>query len=163
MTAPGGAVLRDPFACCVELRRFGVWHVAVGVLATAALAALVLWGWSVHSDAYPRAPWVAGAGALAVVAVALLLFRVDAGTLRRQAGGWTFAPLMAEAGVEPQAGELVVALDLGSFMLLVFTGAGGARRWLPAQRSGFGQEWQALRCAVHAPRSASPAAPAALE
>ena len=168
MTALGGTILRDPFACCVELRRFGAWQAAVGFLTISALTALALWGSSVPAEVLAAAPWIAGLASFAIVGLSLLLFQVDAGTLQREAGRWTFAPIVAGRGGEPKAGELVVALDLGRFMLLVFTarhdaGVPGPRRWLPAQKAGLESDWQALRCAVHAPRPSIAAVPAPSE
>ena len=162
MTAPGGALERDPFACSVALRRFECWQAAVTALAVAALAVLAVWSTSDRGDAVLAGPWLAAAvacAAIGVIGLALLLLRVDAGILRREAGCWTFAPFAAGTAAEPQRGDLAVALDLGPFMLLVFDRRGAdvppVRRWLPVQRPGLQREWQALRCAVHAPRTRS--------
>lgn len=163
MTASGAAPRRDPLACSVVLHRFELWRAAVAALAAAALAVLAGWGASEHGAAGSVVPWVAAAAAFALVALAILLFRVDAGTLCRQAGQWTFEPMRAGPGSTAESGELAVALDLGAFMLFVFdrhgAGPGPARRWLPAQRRGLEQQWQLLRCAVHAARPLRPAAP----
>ncbi len=163
MTTPGAAQQRDPFACSVVLRRFGLWRTAVAVLAAAALAALYGWGSAEHGDTESSAiSWFAGCAGLAVVALSLLLFRVEGGTLRRDAGRWTFAPRAAGPADEPQGGDLVLALDFGIFMLLAFDRHDVAlrpmRRWLPVQRQGLEREWQALRCAVHARRPMAAAA-----
>jgi hypothetical protein len=164
VTPPGGALQRDPFACSVALRRFECWQAAVTALAVAALAVLAGWGASDRGDAVAVAgPWLAAAvacAAIGVIGLALLLLQVDAGILAREAGRWTFAPFAAGSAGEPQPGDLAVALDLGPFMLLVFdrrdAGMPSVRRWLPVQRLGLEREWQALRCAVHAPRTRPP-------
>jgi hypothetical protein len=47
---------------------------------------------------------------------------------------------------------LVVALDLGSFLLLTLAAPGRRRRrWLPVRRRGLAGEWQALRRAAYSP------------
>ncbi len=61
---------------------------------------------------------------------------------------WTFAS--DHPGSAPLPGELAVALDLGSFLLLTLAGP-GVRRRLPVQRRGLEREWQPLRRAVYSP------------
>ena len=150
MTAPGGAGPRERLSCCVELRRFGAWRAAIATLASAAWLASLAWA-VVSRDTVP-VPLLAAvvAAATGIVATALTLRRVEPGTLRSESGQWSFTPFASPA--VPESGELVVAIDLGSFMLLSFLPAGQSRRWLPAQRRGLEADWHALRAAVHAPR-----------
>ena len=156
MTARIGAGPRQRLSCSVELRRFGVWRVAVATVAMAAATASL--AWMVASRDVVSLPLLAtvGAAAAGIVALATTLWRVEAGTLRSESGSWSFTPSAAAAA--PEAGELAVAIDLGGFMLLSFRAAGRPRRWLPAQRRGLESGWHALRAAVYAPRP--PAAPA---
>ncbi|MEP6739943.1 MAG: hypothetical protein ABJA61_06160 [Caldimonas sp.] len=145
--------MRDSLSCDVELRHFGVWRCAVAAVAIAALASLAAWAVS-GSEPWPTA-WNAGAVAagIAVVLLALRLGRVERGRLRREDGRWTSMPDRGVAA--PEAGELAVALDLGSFVLLSFSRSGKTgkrvRRWLPVQRGGPERDWHALRCAMYAP------------
>jgi hypothetical protein len=150
--------MRDSLTCDVELRRFGVWRAGVGVLAISALATLAAWAMSGSGSRPALQQLGAALAALAVICLAMALSRVEAGRLRRDGGRWRFMPARADASA-PEEGEIVVALDLGSFMLLSFAPRGArdrrARRWLPVQRRGLEHDWHALRCAVYSP----PAAP----
>lgn len=73
-------------------------------------------------------------------------------------------------GQEPHAGRLMVALDLGAWMLLrlipsavsassVRLPAGG---WLPVQKRGHETHWHALRCTVYSARPVLAVPPAVL-
>ena len=150
MTARSGAGPRARLSCSVELRRFGVWRVAVSTAAFAAAAASLAWMIASRNTVSLPLLVAVGTAAAGIVAVATTLWRVEAGTLRSESGSWSFTPSAAPAASEP--GELAVAIDLGSFMLLSFQAAGRPRRWLPAQRRGLESGWHALRAAVHAPR-----------
>ncbi len=154
--------MRTPLSCSVALRHFGVWRAAVGVLALLSVASLLGWAIAGRAQWPPEAIAAAAVAGMAAIGLAVSLARVEPGTLRLESGRWSFAPSRA-AAVEPQGGQVEVALDLGSFMLLSFrpwAGAGslGARRWLPAQRRGHERDWHALRCAAFSPRRADAAA-----
>ena len=102
----------------------------------------------------------AALAAAAVVLTAVSLVRTSHGDLCREGGSWSFAPLGSGAGAT-ETGELMIAIDLGVFMLLVLRRPGRAgRRWLPVQRSGQEMNWHALRCAARAPRVQVAALPA---
>ncbi len=150
MTARSGAGPRERLSCAVELRRFGIWRLAVATTALAALAASLAWAVSSHDTVPLPLRLAVGAAAAAIVALSLSLWRVEAGTLRSESGHWSFTRFAAPAVSE--VGELAVAIDLGSFMLLSFRAAGRPRRWLPAQRRGLEADWHALRASAHAPR-----------
>jgi hypothetical protein len=137
----------------VALRRFDAWRWALAAVAGAALAALVAWAATslAAAPAGAEAPILGTAIGLGIGAVvtALSLARVEAGVLACRDGSWTFAPDRSPQA--PVAGELAVALDLGSFLLLTLAGSGRRRRWLPVQRLGLEHDWHALRCAVYSP------------
>ncbi len=150
--------MRTSLACNVALRHFGVWRAAVGVLAFLSVSSLLAWTIAGRGQWPPAAMAAAAVAGIVVLVLAASLARVQAGTLRLESGCWTFAPAHSSA-LEPQRGQVEVALDLGSFMLLSFrpipeAGNSGARRWLPAQRRGHEHDWHALRCAAYSPRPA---------
>ncbi len=149
--------MRERLSCSVELRRFEVWRSAVLAVSAVAVATMAAWGGLALSNPTNRVTSIVSvAGALALVAVLLArsLMKVEAGTLSCAHGVWTFA--FERDGIERiESGELAVALDAGSFLLLILTRVHGsnrlARRWLPVQRRGLEAEWHALRCAVYSP------------
>ena len=153
--------MRDSLSCEVRIRHFGVWRAAVGVVFAAALAVLV--AWVVAAPAGRPAVWIAGVAgaAMGMLLLAASLLRVDSGRLLRHDRHWSFAAADADGGA-PKQGELAVAVDLGSFMLLFFTGhdaaAAPVRRWLAAQRRGLEHDRHALRRAAYAPPPAAAAA-----
>lgn len=147
----------------VTLSRFGVWRACVWALAAGAVLVLAAW---VHSRPTP-----AGLGLhLLVVAVIGLvlalagwLVRVPATTLRWDGQAWWLARATAVESSPARRGELLIAIDLGSWMLLRFTPDAMGRRpwaviWLPAHRRGLEPEWHGLRCTLHAARPAPAAA-----
>ena len=138
----------------MTLRRFEVWRRALAAVALAALAALVAWAATslAAAPAGATAPILGTAIGLGIgaVVIALSLARFESGVLACREGRWTFAPDRSPQA--PVAGEVAVALDLGSFLLLTLAGSGERRRrWLPVQRRGLGHDWHALRCAVYSP------------
>ena len=161
--------MRESPSCVVELRHFGVWRSAVLVVAALAIASMAAWGGLALANPTSDSALIAAIAAALALASALLaasLVRVEPGTLALADGSWTFA--VERRGVaRVETGELVVALDLGSFLLLAWTAVEGsrrtARRWLPVQRRGLEAEWHALRCAVYSPPPIPPGPPAANE
>jgi hypothetical protein len=139
----------------VSVARFGVWRAAVAVVAGVALACLLAWSVAMLGSVSPeRMPWVAAVAVLlagATLVIAASLMRVRAGELSCQDGQWHFAP----ARGAPHVGALVVALDLGSFLLLRLDEQRHRPTWLPVQRRGLEREWHALRCAVYSPPPAA--------
>jgi hypothetical protein len=142
-----------------RLLRFGVWRAAVAVIAASAIAAVVAWALATLDAQTPATVLVVvGAAALlglATTALALSLARVEAGLLACRDGVWSFA---ADAGTI-RSGPLVVAIDLGGFLLLRLADGRRLGSWLPVQRLGLEREWHALRCAVYSPPPVAGASP----
>ena len=141
-------------SCVATLRRFAVWRWALVSVAAAALAVLAAWAGASLASAPGGAelPILASALGLGVgtLVLALLLGRVEGGVLTCRDGHWTLAPDGSPNA--PRDGELGVALDLGSFLLLTLACSGvRRRRWLSVQRAGLEHEWHAIRCAVYSP------------
>jgi hypothetical protein len=145
----------------VRLRRFGVWRVAVGLVAALAIAVDAAWSVAMFdSQSASGRALVVGVAVLlgvATIAVALSLARVDAGVLACRDGVWTFA---ADGGAV-RAGALAVAIDLGPFLLLRLGDHLRTSVWLPVQRRGLDREWHALRCAAYSPPPAVAGTPSA--
>lgn len=142
----------------IEILRFGAWKGGTLALLAAVCATLALW-WRSHPA--PAPAWVAAVAALGMLgaaAAALPSFRSRRLTLRRSAGQWQLA-FTHGVSAPAMAGELLVALDLGAWMLLRFVAGapGGHARWIPIQRHGLEPHWHALRCAVYGPRPRRPA------
>ena len=136
--------MRASPACQVSLQRFGVWRAAVFLLALSGAAAMT--GWLLGRESPVSIEWMmlVAAATLAILILAVSLWRVPAQSLRWDGQAWQ---------LDATPGELTVAIDLGPWMLLCFTPESGGRpRWLPAQRRGLEAQWHALRCAVYAPR-----------
>jgi hypothetical protein len=86
---------------------------------------------------------------MAMLACAFSLWRVPVQSLRWDGGAWQ---------LDGMPGDLKAAIDLGPWMLLMFTPAlPGRTSWLPVQRRGLETQWHALRCAVYSPRPAAEA------
>jgi hypothetical protein len=133
----------------LRLRRFGVWRVAVWLLAGAAIAAVAAWAVA-HFDSQPESGRavvmaVAAGLSLATIGLALSLARVEVGLLTCSNGLWAFVP---DTGVR-RSGTLEVAMDLGAFLLLRLVERRRTIAWLPVQRRGLETQWHALRCAVY--------------
>jgi hypothetical protein len=147
--------MRKSSSCVVTLRRFGIWRTSITVVAVTALAALAAWAAAMSGGPPSGTPVLATALILAfgAIALALSLGRVERGVLSCHDGRWAFAP--ERQPERPLSGDLRVAVDLGSFLLLTLDGVamGGrrCRRWVPVQRRGLEGDWHALRCAVYSP------------
>ena len=130
--------------CQVSLRHFGAWRVAVALLTCAGVAAIAIW--LASRELAVSIGWVMLAAALALpmLACAVSLWRVPAQSLRWDGQVWQLDAML---------GELKVAIDIGPWMLLMFTPEmPGRTSWLPVQRRGLETQWHALRCAVYSPR-----------
>ncbi|WP_295640706.1 hypothetical protein [uncultured Methylibium sp.] len=148
-------------AVAVEVKPDRVSHLALCGLAGVSLTVAVVWAMQ-RGD---KLGW----GVLVLVVIGLLvalpgLLRMAIRRLRWDGQVWHLST--QDRLAEPAAvGQVAVALDLGDWMLLRFEPASrstaAAQRWLPVSRETIGPSWHALRCAVHARRSAAvPAAPA---
>src|SRR5882724_10143686 len=141
----------------ITIRHFGIWRFAsvLAVFATGAVAGAWLFAmWPV------RWGWICVIACL--FAVCALWVGVDCWQLRPQSlrwdtQGWHLGS-SALLGREPHPGQVVVALELGFWMLLRFVHQQGPwwcrSTWLPVQRQGHRAEWHALRCAVYSARPA---------
>jgi len=141
----------------ITIERFGVWHAVVAALLLAAAGALGAWLMSIDDGVAPAlrvGAAIAGAAALALCAS---LLRRRPTSLRWDTQAWHLGPAASRSD-EPSRGRLVVAMDLGGWMLLKFehdVAQGVPRRsWLPVQRRGLESQWHALRCAVYSARPA---------
>jgi len=151
--------MRAPPPIDISLTRFGCWRGALAILALGTGAVIAAWLLA-SADAQPPALRV-GVALAAVLALGALLSaaRVAAVELGWDGAHWSCAVLDGGRAGPPLPGELTVAIDLGSWLLLRFAAADpqGGRlpvRWLPVQRRGLEPQWHALRCAVHAPMPA---------
>jgi hypothetical protein len=151
--------MRAAPAVSLSVRPSPHWRAALALLAAVALGSTVAWAWQ-RGDAL-------SAGAAA--AVGLLALHVLRSARRRPPLGlrwdgqawWLSEP--GRPGGDPRPGEVVLALDLGAWLLLAFHPHAGVpgparRRWLPLQRAGLEADWHALRCALYSPRPAAPPA-----
>jgi hypothetical protein len=143
----------------LRLRRFGVWRVAVWLVAGAAIAAVAAWTVAML-DSQPESGRalvmaVAAGLLLATTGLAISLARVEAGLLTCSDGLWAFAPDRGQR----RTGTLEVAVDLGAFLLLRLVEQRRTIVWLPVQRRGVESQWHALRCAAYSPLPLAARAP----
>ena len=141
----------------IDIVSFGIWRGAVLALSGAVCAAMAAWWLAQPSPVPASLSAMAALGVVAAIAVALPYLHLPPLALRRSGGTWHL-----QRGAAPaESGDLTVALDLGGWMLLRFVPGvpGGSARWIAVQRRGLELQWHALRCAVYAPRSATPAVP----
>jgi hypothetical protein len=153
--------MRESLFFELRVSRFGVWRVAIGLVAGAAIAAVTAWAVAML-DSQPQSAralvMVVAAGlSLATFGLALSLVRAQGGLLTRSDGVWTFAP---DSGAR-RTGALEVAIDLGAFLLLRLVERRRTIAWLPVQRRGVEPHWHALRCAVYSPPFPAAGAPTA--
>ena len=146
----------------ISLHRFGIWRGAVYTLASIGMAALAAW-LIAHAPAIDAVLVLGLAVTVAVLAwLVLSLTRLPALGLRWDGRQWHLGAPEAPADAAVP-GNLTVAIDLGTWMLLRFEPAASAGRvaqsWIPVQRRGIESQWHALRCAVHSPRAAADADP----
>jgi hypothetical protein len=135
----------------LRLRRFGVWRLAVWLVAGAAIMALAAWAagmWDSQAQSgRALVAVVSTALALATIVVASSLARVQQGILHCDDGAWSYT---SEAGLRC-CGRLEVAMDLGAFLLLRLVDERQHSVWLPVQRRGVEAQWHGFRCAVYSP------------
>lgn len=142
----------------MTVRRFGVWRGGLSLLVGTAV--VVLGAWAQRAMALtPVWVWI-GLVLFVLCSAASLIhaWRLKPTRLRWDAQRWYLGDPDATTE-EPPAGRLVVAMDLGAWMLLHFVpdAAGMLRRgtWLPVQRRGHEVAWHALRATVYCARPLS--------
>jgi hypothetical protein len=139
----------------VGLRHHDRWRDFVLTIVLSTGAAVT--AWLVTAEVAPFVMAVVAVSALAAsVAAVSIAFPADR-ILRWTGQRWQLIAVASDR-TEAQDGEVRVALDLGSWMLLRFTATGSARpavTWLPVQRRGLESGWHGLRCALYAPHPPS--------
>jgi hypothetical protein len=134
------------------------WSVAVVLVAVAGIGSMAAWLWTSPLGEGARARVGVAGGALAVIALAASLLRSAALVVRWDGTRWPAGSSVASA-IAPASGGLLVALDLGSFLLLRFQPEGrsgpGAVRRIAVEPRGLERERHAFRCAVYSPRPAA--------
>lgn len=136
-----------------EIRTASAWRRLRNTLVAAAAAALLAWAWVVIDDGDAARAVLALPGLLPIIAAAAWRGE-ERGRLAMEGGFWCFE----DAASDParQSGELIVAMDLGAWMLLSFRCGGGRwfrnRRWFALARCDMPATWQAFRRAVYSPR-----------
>ena len=150
--------MRGSPSCVVAVRRSGVWRMVVGGVAAASLASLVAWVFLAPRGQVAGARAAVAVCGLATLAGAASLVRRPAAVLRWGASAWSFADLATPSSA-PIPGELEVAIDLGSLLLLRFVPRDAAGRrsagWIAVERRGLEREWHSFRCAAYSPRPAA--------
>ena len=147
--------MRAAPACQFSLRRFGAWRVAVSLLAMLGVAVMTAWLILREPPLTSPSSLFAALAASALAVLGAAAARTPTADLRWDGGAWH----LGQPSAEPVAGDLIVAIDLGPWMLLRFSPSALDARprttWLPVQRSGLESQWHALRCAVYSPRPAA--------
>jgi len=131
-------------------------HAALGLLGAAALGTTLPWAASGGGGLRWGAP-------LATLALTLHLLAGLRSTLVRRLR-WDGAAWWLQfdrSGTSEVQGEVAVACDLGTVLLLHFSEAGRPRwargRWMAIDRRQVEGDWHGLRSALYAPRPARPA------
>ena len=150
--------MRAPPPIDIVLSRSGAWLAFVVIAALAVMAVVAAWLALGLRELTISLTAAAGLAALTLglVGWALRLTHPTGGRLRWSGRRWQLDDAVA-AGCQPRTGDVVLAIDLGNWLLLRFTAspdAGGATCWLPVQRRGHEAEWHALRCALRCSRPA---------
>ena len=145
-----------PFQLIV--RRFGVSQFTSTLLVCMAVLASVAWAHrvaTIHTAAVAMATVVLLASAVAVLIQAWCLRPVS---LRWDTQRWHWGPA-STAGHESASGQLMIAMDLGGWMLLRLVPEARTWRrsgtWLPVQRLGHEAAWSAFRSTVYCARPVS--------
>jgi hypothetical protein len=139
----------------ISLRRFGVWRCAV--ITIVGLGFVIVGSWLMTREQRPGAALLMATalGGVGLLAWAVSLTRL--GSLRLRWDGQIWRAGASDIEVDNLAvGELLVAIDLGPWMMLRFEPATRRRfrrfSWIPVQRWGIESEWHSLRCALYSPR-----------
>lgn len=136
----------------VTIRNYSVWRSGVLALAASVVGALCAWAVQSHHAQNEATLWLALLLVPGAVGLAASLWRVFPVTLAFDGSSWLLGSADRENDA-PIAGELLLSLDLGAWVLLRFVPSsrgGGARpQWLPVQFSATENQWHALRCAIY--------------
>jgi len=143
----------------LRVNRFGVWRAGSLLLAACVCAAMLSWWYAQPTPTPLWASAVTGCAVLGSLACVATLWRTAPLTLRWDGQRWW----LARDEAAEQAGELALAIDLGSWLLLRFVPASEAansawRRhpvWIALQRRGLEAQWHSLRCALYGARPAA--------
>ena len=143
----------------VDVQRFGVWNIALGLLSATTVSVAAAW-LATRNDELPG--W-SGMLLVAIVLVGVVLGVAD--MLRRQPvalrwDGQRWHVTDRSRGADPvEVSDLRVVLDLGAWMLLRLrcdeSRRALRRGWIPVQRRGIESHWHALRCALYTHGTAS--------
>lgn len=132
----------------VSLGRSSGWIAFVALCAGMAVA---------NAAAWLLLPWdaaIAAAAGLGLIAAAFAAWRLkgtpEPSDLNWDGSQWQWRGL---------TGDVSVALDLDTWLLLRFDPVQGQRRWIAASRASAVGPWSALRAALYARRPADPLAP----
>jgi hypothetical protein len=133
--------------------RFGWWRGAIVAAAAASALALGAWGWLERDPARTLPAVLLG---IATIAAAIVTaFQSRPVRLRWDGEHW-YAPAEGAGDASAAAHRLIVAVDLGPWMLLCLRpvpSAPAARTlWIPIQRRGHEAQWHGMRRAVYFPR-----------
>jgi len=139
-------------ASLFELRPCRGWRNGVLALTLVAVAASASWvAGAVARGRHDHALWAMPLILLAAWAAGS--WRTPGGVLRQEGGQWWFEPAAGAAAVPAGPGALVVALDVGRWMLLRWRPAGRRRGcWLALSRRDMPGAWRAFRRAVYSAR-----------
>jgi toxin CptA len=128
--------------------------ILMGTAWAAGAAACGAWLWLVEAAVWQRALAI-GLPALAAVLALRAMREPPQGALSWTGDGWRWMP----EGQEARSGRVALALDLQRWLLVHWTGSGGAA-WLWMERRQGPRDWDALRRAVYSrARTEAPGAP----
>ena len=140
----------------VRLHHDAQWRGFVLAVVLSSCAVVATWVLTAEADLALKAS-VGVAALIASVAAFPLALRSDR-TLHWTGQRWQLTDAGRDRG-RAQDGEVDVALDLGSWMLLRFIASGigpSVVIWLPVPRRGLEAGWHGLRCALYASRRLPP-------
>ena len=136
-----------------EIRSGLSWHGPRGLLVAIAAAVWLAWVVALANQDSGAVAWMALPLAVAIL-VAAVWRGEPGGRIGLDGGAWYFEDPARR--IDREAGELVVTIDLGAWMLLRWQAAPAGRtrrcRWLALSRGDMSPRWHAFRRAVYSPR-----------
>jgi hypothetical protein len=136
-------VERHAPAVRLAVREDRPWRLARRACGGVVVTGTVAWALAQGAATAWSGPAVALLALLLAVSVARRSGAAGHGELRWDGATWHF---------DDRPCDLHVALDLGAWLLLSATPAGGRRQWLALSRSDHPAAWHGLRCALYCPR-----------